>query len=192
MCLLHLFAEFWQVVGGRTLAEDDTIVPPYQSGHDWPVLRPAVITNQWVFEMAKTLGHTCWSKWSDLNVLEVKEPYLQAIDRRPLVFIRLSVEPDTRLSYNQAVEKQIPFISIGQRIALTAFFWWVHRDHQDLAVKLNLPLHLDSIGYTRTSSLAPDGDVAGAYWRGDARRFRVHWRYRGDTDPDGGIREASA
>ncbi len=157
------FIRFWEEQG-KSLTNGDVEFPTCTlSRYNWSIISPCGVTNQDSFDLH--LGPKS-KNWDDLNVLKVNEEYLKPVDKSLVVLIRPNIEPDPdgRLSYNQAVANQIPFISIGQRIRLDAFIVWMHKYNKVKAMELRLREHLDVIGWTRTCSLDPDGRVAYACW----------------------------
>lgn len=186
--LYGCWIRFWEA-HGHPLKNGEQTLPKYVQGYDWPIVRPLSVTNQQCYNLHPGPK---WSNWSDLNVLVVGKEYLKEVDQSPVVLIRPSEEPDQDgcLSYNQAVAGKIPFISIGQRIILDAFITWMHQNDEAKAVELGLPKHLDPIGWTRTSSLDPDGSVAGAYWNPTNGKFRVNWSSHDGVDSGNGVRRA--
>lgn len=187
--LIFLWVEFWAEAIGVTLTDSDLPRPVYQNGFNWPIVLPSQVGNQAIFELIKRFSPT-YSYWDDLGQLKVEEPYLAVVDSSPVVLIRPNIEPDIRLSYNDAVAKQIPFISLCQYMAFVAFLGWLFKNRLTTAENLKLSKHLDVAGWTRTASLAPDGSVAYGHWSGADGGFRVYWSYRGDASPRGGIRQA--
>ncbi|MBI2100455.1 MAG: hypothetical protein HYT47_00305 [Candidatus Vogelbacteria bacterium] len=189
--LLDLWVEFWKIVGGRVLAAADLVPPLYRPGFDWPVVTPRDLTPQGLYDLTvSTKFFSCWKYWNDLDELKVVETYLRPIDEVPVVLIQPSVEPDTRLSYNQALASGLLFLSIRHRISLEPFGFWLNRDHRAEAQTFQIPEHLDPIGWTRTSSLDPGGLVAYAHWYAVDGKFGVNWSSRDDADPRGGVRLA--
>ena len=189
--LRDFWAECWRVVGGQDLAGASLTLPTYQTGFDWPIIKPPGLTTQQVYDLTEEAQlFSCWKYWDTLDVLEVKEEYLRSIARASVVLIRPSNEPDIRMSYYQAIEKRLLFISLDQRILLELFGAWLNRDHRPEAQVLQIPEHLDVSGWTRTSSLDSDGNVANAYWSAVYGNFRVDWSNRGSAYPGAGIRQA--
>ncbi len=190
--LRDLWIECWKVVGGRDdLPDSDLVLPAYQTSFDWPVIKPRDLTAQQAYDLTDGAKlFPCWKYWDTLDVLEVKEAYLQPIAEAPVILIRSSVEADTRVSYDQAITRRLLFIGISQRILLELFGAWLNRDHTSEAQALQIPDHLDVVGWTRTSFLAPDGYVASAYWGPESGEFGVGWSDRDDARPRGGIRQA--
>ena len=191
--LRDFWAECWRVVGGQDLAETNLILPTtYQTDFDWPIIKPPGLTAQQVYDLTEEAQlFSCWKYWDTLDVLEVKEKYLRSIARASVVLIRPNNEPDIRLSYYQAIEKRLLFISLDQRILLELFGAWLNRDHRSEAQTLQIPEHLDVSGWTRTSSVDLDGVIASADWHaGYGGEFRVDWSVRDYVDPSGGIRQA--
>ena len=188
--LRDFWIEFWKTVGGRDLVDDDLNLPKYTLGYNWPIVLPSSVTNEQIFTLH---SGPKWTYRNDLDSFAVREDHLKLVDRSPVVLIRSSIEPDSdsRWSYNHAVtHKEIGFISIGQRIDIDAFFTWMHQDHKVEAGELGLCEHLDVVGYTKTSSLDPDGSVAVARWAPTFGEFRVSWSLRGYSDSGGGVRRA--
>ncbi len=192
--LLHLcdlWITFWQEVGGRALVDTDLGLPKYRPGFIWPIVTPRDLGAQALYGlMISTKFFPCLMKWPDIAVLEVKEDYLKVVDQAPVVLIQSSVEPDTRLSYNQAVAGGLHFISLRQRIILELFGFWLNKFHRSLAMTNGIPTHLDREGRTYTSTLGPEGGVVNAYWDGANGGFVVNWSRRDKDDSDGGVRQA--
>ncbi len=197
MITLHLFdraIEFWRVVGGLILSNAKFALPTLRSGQEdfiLPLIKPLGLTNESLYALDAKLFPS-WKSWDNLNLLEVKEPYLQVVDQAPVILVKQVVEAsdDLQMSYNQAVAEKKIFISIGQCLIMEAFGFWLNKDHPSEAKQFGIPRHFDPKGWTRTASLAPDGGVADGGWREANGRFGVSWSARADAGPCGGIRQA--
>src|SRR3989338_1482929 len=191
--LRDLWIKFWRVVGGRDLTDREIVLPPYQAGYDLPIIRPSGVTAQQAYDLiVNTKFFACWEYLNDLNILQVMEQYLRPIDEAAVVLIRPSVEPDTRLPYNNAVAQRLRFLGLTHRILLEPFGFWLNREHSTVAQEFGIQSHFDIIGWTRTSSLDPGGRVAIASWYPADGKFRVDWSDCGNAGPGGGIRLAVA
>lgn len=190
--LVDYWDEFWRTVLGRQLTDADLVLPAsYRVGFSLPVIKPPDVTTQQAYDL--TVGtelFSCWKFWDDLGVLKVEEEYLRAVDQATVVLIRPGVEPDTRVSYDQAVEQRLTFLGLGHRIILEPFGFWLNQAHSNEAEELGIPEHLDVVGWTRTPSLGPGGRVAYASWFDAGGMFWVVWSDRGGANPVGGVRQA--
>ncbi|MEK7584899.1 MAG: hypothetical protein AAB455_00030 [Patescibacteria group bacterium] len=195
------WAEFWQVVGGRTLTDADLVLPALRSGLEastleaftLPVVTPRDLKAEQLYQLTvDTNFFPCWKNWDNLDVLEVKESYLQVVDQAPVILVKPVVEAsaDLCLSYNQAIADKKIFISIRHRITMEPFGFWLNKDHPREAKQFGIPQHFDPKGWTRTASLAPVGRVANGSWHEAHGKFRVNWSAHGNADPHGGLRQA--
>ncbi len=185
--MIFLWCEFWEDM--LKLKLSDLPHPTYRAGFDWPLIVPTQVSNEQSLGLVRRFFKgSCY--WPDLDVLEIEEPYLAAVDSALLVLIRSSAETDMRLSYDDAMMRQIPFISIRQYNCLFAFWGWVHKKRKPLAKNLKLPPYLDLVGSTRTSTLLDsDGSVACGGWCPNERKFSIGSSSRVDDSWFCGIRE---
>ncbi len=187
---LDLWGEFFKQVAGLDITGEKSLaLPPYQTGFDWLVVRPKGLTAQTAFDLiGNHFPH--WKYWRDLGALTVVENYLKPVDESVVILTLATIEAPNKLSYNQAVEQRLVFLSLTHRITMELFGWWLNRYHSQVAQELGIPEHLDPRGWTRTSSLDPGGGVASAYWDPARGGFGVGWSCRLYAYPPGGVRLA--
>ncbi len=102
--------------------------------------------------------------------------------KRPYVIgHRGGIEPDIEhrnKGYDTSVKEGLIFLTQKERICIELLHFVATGDH------------LDKVGVTVTSSLAPDGHAFVAYWYLDGRRFHVHGCHRRAAGSAYGPRQA--
>jgi hypothetical protein len=147
-------------------------LPAQREVFNWLVILIQGMTAQKLFDKCKELFNA-W-KWTDKNLDEIIKSDRNPANGAYAVWFRARKEADEELknlSANDLKQRNIPGITLEERLVLELFFYWKNKKHLDI----------DNVTLCSGSRYA-DGGVPSAHWSGDDGKFGVGW-----YDPDDAV-----
>jgi hypothetical protein len=171
--LVEEWQKFYKEVFNLDADFSNLQTPEEREGFNWLVVVVPGMTPQHLFDKCKELFRA-W-KWTDKNLDEIIKSDRNTANGAYAVWFRDRVEADEELknlSANGLKQKNIPGITLEERILFELFFYWKTKKHLDIN---NVTLC--------SGSRYDDGDVPNVHWYGYSDGLLVHW-YRPDNASD--------
>jgi hypothetical protein len=167
--LVREWEKFYQKVFSISVDLSQVRIPEPKEGFNWLVIMAPGFDAQhlYLFDKCKELFRA-W-KWTDKNLDEITKSDRNQANGTYAVWFRDRVEADEELknlSANDLKQKNIPGITLEERLLLELFFYWKTKKHLDIN---NVTLC--------SGSRYDDGHVPHVRWNGCNDRLHVSWYY---------------